>query len=94
MSKIYKNQTDLTLKLITGKNLTGATSIKIAYKDPNGTISEWIATIENALTGTIKYDIVTPLNIAGNWTIWAKIIQNSLLSIGESVTFQVYNEGE
>jgi hypothetical protein len=93
MSKIYSTQTDLTITLNTGKNITGATSIKIAYKDPKGTLGEWTATIDDAIKGIIKYNIIAPLSFTGTWTIWAKITDSSgLISIGESSNFVVYKE--
>lgn len=93
MSKIYTTQTDLTITLNTGKNITGATSVKIAYKNPKGILGEWTATIEDATAGIITYNIIEPLAIEKTWTIWAKITDSSgLISIGEPSNFVVYKE--
>jgi hypothetical protein len=94
MSKIYANQTDLTLKLETKKDLTNITSVKIAYKNPKGVLGEWTAAVDNAIDGIIKYSIVSELKYAGQWVIWAKTIDaQGLISIGESSSLQVYEQG-
>lgn len=90
---IYVNQTDLTIRLSTGKNLTGATA-KIRYKNPKGTIGEWTAEIENIVDGVIKYNIIAPLVFNGSWALWAKITDtNGLISIGTPTIMTVKNEG-
>ena len=92
MSKIYDEQTDLTIKLDTGKNLTGSTA-KIMYKKPDATVGEWVATIETPSNGIISYSIIEKLGMVGTWTIWAKVTNNSLISIGDAVKFMVYKTG-
>ena len=44
MGKIYQGQTDLTIALSTEKDLSGATSLKIKFKKPDGISGEWTAT--------------------------------------------------
>ncbi len=46
----------------------------------------------NAVAGTIQYatPIGEPFNIAGNWTFWVFITDNSLVSIGEPFTIKFY----
>jgi hypothetical protein len=95
MSRIYGTQTDLTISLATSKDLTGATSLKIVFRTPQGNSGEWNATIQDATSGIIKYDIVSPLTEVGVWRIWAKVINSSgKLMIGEPTHFTVYNEGQ
>jgi len=88
-------QTDLTIELNTEKNITGSLSQKIKYKKPNGLISEWTADVVNASSGIIKYNVIEgDLDVAGKWTVWAKIIDSEgLISIGEPSDFTVYKEG-
>ena len=96
MGKIYKGQTDLTIEVNTGKDLTGVTSVKIAFKKPNGIVGFFNPTITNIKSGIIVYYAVNPtdINIAGTWKIWAEIIDSQgLVSIGETSTFNVFEKG-
>jgi len=93
MGKIYNTQTDVTIRLNTGRNISSGSLSKIGYRTPSGDIGEWDAEIENPEEGIIYYNILSPL-IAGKWTIWAKI-QNpqDLISVGEPSSFDIFNEG-
>lgn len=94
MSKVYATQTDLSISLNTYKDITGATSVKIAYRKPNNVLGEFDAVIENATEGIIKYDITAPLSDEGIWFFWAKIINsNGKLMIGEPTQLLIYKEG-
>jgi hypothetical protein len=95
MGKIYQGQTDLTIALSTKKDLTGATSLKIKFKKPDGISGEWTATTPNAVEGIIEYEVDSnDVDTVGKWTVWAKIIDvGGLISIGEPTTFQVHKEG-
>lgn len=92
MSKIFDEQTDLTIKLDTGKDLAGSTA-KIMYKKPDATTGEWDATIETPANRIISHSIVEKLGIAGTWTIWAKVTKGALISIGEPVKLTVLKVG-
>lgn len=95
MSKIYVGQTDLTIQLITGKDITNAQSVKIKYKNPQGILGEFTASIVNATSGIIKYDIlsVNDINIVGDWRLWAKVVDaQGLISIGEPAIMNVSKE--
>lgn len=95
MAKIYVGQTDLTIQLVTGKDITNVQSVKIKYKNPLGVLGEFTASIVNASTGIIKYDIlsVNDINMHGTWILWAKIVDfQGLVSIGEATTMTVYKE--
>lgn len=97
MNKIYVGQTDLTIELTTNKNITGATSTKVLYKKPDGVLGEFDAAIKDPVLGIIEFVVSNALeiNLAGNWTIWAKIVdQQGLVSIGESSKFICYNQGD
>ena len=92
MSKIYANQTDLTLKLDTKKDITGALSVKMCYTDPLGVSGEWIAEIEDSTI--VKYNLVAPLGIVGKWINWAKVVDaQGKISVGEPSNFDVSKEG-
>jgi hypothetical protein len=95
MGKIFTSQTDLTIQLKTFKNITNAQSVKIKYRKPNGVLGEWTANVVDATNGIIDFNAFAgQVDIAGSWTIWAKITDSTgLISIGEPSIFQVYKEG-
>ena len=95
MPKIYKNQSFLSIKLITGVNISGASLMKIKYRKPSGTSGDWPATMVSS-SGVIKYDIASAyvLDEIGTWTVWAYItFSNGKSAPGEPTKFQVYEEG-
>ena len=95
MGKIYNTQTDLVIYLETGVSLSGATDLKIKYRNPEGTVGEWAATIEDEAKGIIKYNVVSPLEFDGTWTLWAKVTTaGGSVSVGEATQILVYNEGK
>lgn len=92
MGKIYKGQTDLTIKLKTDKDITGATNVYIQYRDPKGVVDSFVAEISDAKEGIIQYHIENAgqLNVSGVWTFWAKIVDaNGLISYGEPSEYRV-----
>lgn len=72
MSKIFVGQF-LRLVIDTKIDLTEATSVKIAYTTPSGTVGEWSATKDPDVNTKIIYDIPV-LEEAGVWNIYAKAI--------------------
>lgn len=94
MGKIYVGQS-FTIKLDTGKDITGATAVKIKYSKPDNEKGEWNADIVDAVAGTIKCDVLPADNTkSGGLTFWAKIIDaGGLPLIGEPSSVQIYNEG-
>ena len=95
MSKVYTTQTDLKLVVQTGRNLSTASSVKLRYENPTSTKGELDVTITDAINGVVEY--TTPsdgaFSIAGTWSFWIYIIDNSLISVGEPFTVQFNNEG-
>ena len=97
MGKVYKSQTDLTIRLQTGKNLTGISDVSIVTKNPNGIYRTFAANIADVVTGIIEYNIqsATDFDVAGSWILWAKVIDaGGLVSIGEPSTLKFNNQGE
>jgi hypothetical protein len=97
MGKIYKGQTALAIRLRTKVNLEFAASIWIKYRKPDGTESAWVATVYNIDRGIIEYKIqsAADLDQAGTWTLWAYVtFTDGNSAPGESVTVEVYEEGE
>lgn len=96
MGKIYAGQSDLTIKLETGKNLTGITNVKIVYKTPNNTVGEFNAAVIDTTKGIIQYAVasINDINIVGTWAFWAKITDaGGLISYGEPSTYAVNRIG-
>lgn len=100
MSKVYKNQTKLLLRLETYVNITGCQAAKIRYRKPSGTTGEFSfpsqVTIENAETGILSHMFqIGELNESGQWTFWAFIIfSDGRWAAGEPDFIHVYDEGE
>lgn len=94
MSKIYKNQSRLTLKLSTGVNIATATALKINYRKPSGTTGELVGILDG--TETIKYDAADPsfLNESGEWTFWSFVtFADGRSAPGTPVRVLVYDPG-
>ncbi|MFV5697745.1 hypothetical protein ACM55H_05195 [Flavobacterium sp. ZT3R17] len=96
MGKIYAGQSDLTIKLETGKNLTGISNVSIITKNPLGVLGAFPATVMDATKGTIQYAVtsINDINAVGNYIFWAKVVDaQGLISIGEPTTLRIYKEG-
>ena len=94
MGKIYDAQTDLTLKLETGKNLTGISNVKICYRNPINEVGEFTAVVVDETKGIIAHALTAPLTKSGEWKLWAKIIdEQGLVSIGEPAIMNVNKTG-
>ena len=94
MSKIYKNQSRLTLKLSTGVDISLATSLKIQYRKPSGVTGELVGTLEG--TQVVKYDASNPsfLDEAGSWLFWAFVtFADARTAPGTPVKVQIYEPG-
>jgi len=97
LSKVYKYQSALRIELTTGVDITGATVKRIKYKKPGGTEGYWDASVSDAITGVIYYDIQldTEIDEAGEWTFWAYITFSDERSApGEAMKHTFFTEGE
>lgn len=89
MTKPYVGDTGTIIQLDTGASLTGATSLSIEAKRPDGTVVSWAAT---AVDGT-KVQFVTlanSLNMAGDWKLQARVTLPTGTWTGEVATLRVY----
>lgn len=101
IQQVFKNQTALQIKLITGINLTNVRNItptgaKIKYRKPDATEGEWEAFIDNAEFGSIFYDVqnTTDLDQVGEWVLWSHItFLDGRSAPGATTTLQVIDEG-
>lgn len=67
---IYKNQGLLTIELDTSYDLTTATSTKILYQRPDGTLGEWEAAVSE--TTKLSVSLVNgSLDQVGTWIFQA-----------------------
>ena len=97
MGRIHIGQTRLRISLTCNSDLTEATQVAIKYKKPNGTQGSWAATVSNATTGIIYYDVAneSDLDMEGAWTIWAHITYaDGDVAAGDPVKMAVYTEGK
>ena len=92
MSKVYKNQTSLRVRLTLGVDITDAIVKQIKYQKPSGIVGYWNATVEDATEGIIYYDITTnDINEAGQWKFWAYItFSDGRSAPGEYATETIY----
>ena len=94
--KLYQYQDKLTLKLITGIDLTNATTY-IIYTTPSGTVGTWNGTIEApAANGTFNYTVEGTYDLyeSGNWQFYAVVVDTAgKRAPGEPFTEFIYEEG-
>jgi len=96
MGKIYVGQTDLTIKITTGKDLTTAVSAKLMYINPSKVTGNFTATIVDAPKGIIEYSVTSPtnFNVKGRWILWAEVTDDQgLVSIGEPSNLEFHTPG-
>jgi hypothetical protein len=102
MSKIFKNQTYLRIKLTTGVDITGALDLRIYYRKPVSKEIGYVtaASLDNA-EGILFYDILPGdsggsdfLDEVGKWKFWAYVeFSDSRVARGETVLQEIY-EGD
>lgn len=70
MPNIFVGTVGLRIRVSLGINLAGAGTAKIKVKKPDGTTTEWTASVESALQGVIYYDTVDgDLDMSGTWLL-------------------------
>jgi len=95
MSKVYKNQSALTIQLTTGVDITDATAT-IKYRKPSGAEGEWPGDIIDTTNGIIQYKVqsVDDLDEAGSWILWAHVVfATDKIAPGEPFKMYVYRVG-
>jgi hypothetical protein len=63
MSKIYKNQTALRLNFSCSADITGYSSALVNVQYPGASTATWTATVSDASTGAIYYDVATTTSL-------------------------------
>jgi len=95
MADYFVGQTNLRISLETNQTLTDATCL-IKYKNPDGVISSFAATIDPEDDSKMYYDVQSgDLNRGGKWVFWAHVtFADSTVGIGECVEQRIKREGE
>lgn len=94
MSKIYKGQTALRMNFSCSADITGYTTTVISVFKPGGSTATWTATVSDASTGSIYYDIATTtiLNLAGPYKMQPKItFSDDTIGYAETAEIIVYD---
>lgn len=94
MSRIFKNQDKLRIRLTVGQDITGATLKQIRAVAPSGALKQWTATVETAATGIIYYNFAAAdLDETGDWVFYAFItFSDGRSAAGEDVYRRVYEK--
>ena len=89
VNKVYVGDVGTDIVLNTGVDISAATTLKIKYKKPGGSVEEWDGVLEG--TTSIKYTTVTgDLDTAGLWSFQAYVVLPSWTGHGELVQHQIY----
>ena len=92
MAKIYVGQEDLTIKLSTGKDCSGASTLRIYYKKPSGSTGYWDATLngeDNTYIEKVGF-ASTDIDEYGPWTFQSYKEEAGLYIKGEDVAYYIY----
>ena len=95
MGNVYNAQDALKIRLTCSQDITGATVKRIKYRKPDGTESYWTATVEDASSGIIYYNVASgDIDDSGLWVFWAYItFSDGKSAPGEPVYVYFYDEG-
>lgn len=97
MSSIYVGQTDLKIRLTTGRVKQVGDVAEIHYKKPTGKTGFFPATFYDDAKGIIEYTVQSDTDIDkdGMWLFWAKITDvSNKISIGEATNRYIKKIGE
>ncbi len=90
---IYVGQSNLRIWVSTGADITGQTLATIEVRKPTGSQTSWTATVDNASTGGIYYDLLSvgALDIKRDWRLQAKIVySDDSTSYGKTTVMKVF----
>ena len=96
MGQIFAGQTQLTIKLSIGSDISGWISALIKYIKPDKTTGNFVATIDTG-NQEISYIVTadTDIDQVGEWTFWAKgIYSGGNVIVGESKPLWVFLESQ
>jgi hypothetical protein len=92
--KIFIGDYGVVVRVSTGVDLTGATSLKIKVIKPNGVEATWTAAAVSPVTsGDVTYTTaLSDFNVAGTYKIQAEVTFTSSKFLGETTSFRVYDK--
>lgn len=100
MSKVYTEQTDLTLYFEAGKALNTDDIVIIEYLSPRKEKGFLNALVYDALKGIVVFNVNSEVSEfkalgEGTYTMWLKVTdsQNGLISYGEPASFKINKKG-
>ncbi len=94
MSYLTTNQDALIISLNTGINLSGAQSVSVRYRKPDGTTGQWPASIDGESIRKVMIPEGEELDQPGLWAFWSYVVfANNTFAEGEPVTQKVYDGG-
>lgn len=89
MGKVYKDDIGTVIDLDAGEDVSAASSLRIYYTKPSGTISFWTATLQG--TSLLRYTVQSgDLDEAGVWALQARVVTAGGTWRGETVKLRVY----
>lgn len=91
MGKIYTGDVGTVIKLDTKEDISSSTDVRIIYEKPDGTSTEWIATINGSSYVQYITTSTSDLDQAGTWTVQVYVDLGSWVGHGESTHFKVYD---
>lgn len=84
MSHTFLNQSLLRITLDTGIDISTATTVKVLFKKPDGTKSEWIGSISE--TTKVLYDLqVGDIDALGTWILQSYVLMGGREGYGDHV---------
>jgi len=94
MTKIYKGDVGVEIRLDTSQSLTGATAMKIKVRKPDGTEAEWAA--QQCNSTTIYYVTASgDLAASGDYVLQSYVEwREDSKHTGESVKLRIYDQFE
>jgi hypothetical protein len=92
---IYENQNAVKIRLTGLGNLSDAVTTLIKYKKPDGAEGSWTASVEDASSGIIFYNLLSTEEFTtGDWTVWASVtFSDGRVGIGDASKITVKAEG-
>lgn len=100
MSKVYIEQTDLTLSFESGKRLNVSDVVKIEYISPQRVSGFFNGIISDASKGTVVFNVNNTTSEflalgSGTYKMWLNITDGvtGLVSIGEPAALNIYSKG-
>ena len=93
INKIYVGQSNIRIYVSTGADITGYNTVQIEVRQPSNSTTSWTATVNNASTGSLYYDVPTSTTLVseGVYLLQPYIgFTDSTTSYGTTTEMRVY----